>query len=193
MNKLSDITVNLLHKRQPFRQRFTKIQILFISANVFNRSFFPRKTFLHQLIAYSRIHHSVFYLPWFPFHKWHLRDSHFLEAVLGCCFDTPAYASGICPDVCVKLFVKSNEVPAIVVIEKQYGVSVTCSSTLRKKLRGHALPSTPAADLVVIGRVKVLEDFSSHLSLYPFHCGEESETRSTHGNMRPSGYHAWDD
>lgn len=57
-------------------------------------------------------------------------------------------------------------------------------------LHNHALPSTSAAALVVIGFVKAEEKFFSRLNSYSLQCGVESEIPSNLGNMRQSGFYA---
>lgn len=116
----------------------------------------------------------------------------FYGAVLGSFFGSPTFDLGICTDVCVDQYVKSIEAPSMVSTGRFSGADITDSSNLCRTLLGHAQPSTSATDLTVIRSVKVQEDFTSISYFYYFYRDEEIEVPPTLGNMRPSGYYAWD-
>lgn len=99
---------------------------------------------------------------------------------------------GALANVFINLFAELSGAPAIVGTAELSGASVTDSSALCMILHGHELPITSALDVVVIGSVKVDENFLSLLYYYPFHYDEESEISSTLGNMRTYGNYAWD-
>lgn len=121
-----------------------------------------------------------------------LSQQSFFETVLGSSFGTPAFTRGIRTDVCIDLVAELNGALAMAGTAQLSGAGNTGSCALRRTLPCHALPSTSVAVLVVIGSIKKQHDFSLLPYLNPFQCGTESEIPSTLGNMRPSGYYAWD-
>lgn len=74
----------------------------------------------------------------------------FLVAFLNSAFSTPAFEGGIRFDNSIDLFAKANDASANVDKAKLSGAGESNSSAIRRKLHGHALPNTSAADLIVI-------------------------------------------
>lgn len=88
----------------------------------------------------------------------------FTEAVLDPFLRTLLFDRGICMDVFVNLFEESDGAPAIFVTAKLAGAGVTNSSALCRKLHCHAIPNTSAANVFVVGSVKVTTNVFTCLS-----------------------------
>lgn len=95
----------------------------------------------------------------------------FFESFFCFLFCTSAFDRDICTDAHVSHIARLNVALAIIGTAKLSGVDTTDSNALRRTLHSHALPSTSAAVFVVIGFVKMDDNFSPFTYLYPFQCG----------------------
>lgn len=89
-----------------------------------------------------------------------------VDTFLGSSYGIPAFDGGIRSDVSVNLFAETNGASAIVDTAKLSSAGVSNSSALHRTVFGHAPSSTSAAILLVIGPVKLGDNFVS----LPYSC-----------------------
>lgn len=125
------------------------------SINYGNTSSIPYKYFLTNTFLFS----ILFFVFPLILSLWTLYSKQlFFEAVLACYFSTPTLKYGIHLDVSLDHFADPSSALAYVGTDKLSAADVSKSSAFCRTLQGHVLSSTSAADLPVIGLVKVEEN-----------------------------------
>lgn len=152
----------------------------------FTTSFSSNKPSFTDTYPVSKSIYFAFFLP--QCFSLAISSNQFVEAVLDSSFGPLAFARGICTKVSVNLLLQQNGASTIVGTAKLSGAGVTNCSALCRSLHGHAPVSTSVADPVVIGSVKVEDNFFSlpYANLYFFRCGEKCEILWTFDDMRSS-------